>query len=647
MFGVSFLSPWFLLGALAVAGPIVLHLFARESAPVVTLPTARFVRRAPVEQVRRRHLQDVWLLLVRMAALCLLALAFARPFLAGAVGAVAPVTVVAIDGSYSMASEATVAAAKRRAQAAIENAPGGAQVALISFDEDARVLVAPTSNRAAAVEALAAWAPGFGGTSYGAALRAAREVIGDRDGRIVLVTDLQRAEAGAWPALPPGIELSVEAVPPAVENVAVERVAREAGGVSAVVRSTGLTDRRVRVRLLLDGREAAAQTVAIPAGQAAAVSFTRALPPRGTVAVAADDAGGLPADDARYLVLDPAPPLPVLVVTPVDGAGDEAFFVVKALESTGEKGAIAVEVCRADDRRLADPARVSQYRVVIVLGTRGLDRPAREALAAFPGERRGLWVVAGPDTEPGVMRELLGGGGWRLVEGEVESDPGAMTVADPRHPVMAALGGAVGTLGQIRTERAMRLVPPASASVLARFAGGAPALVDWTGEPGREPRRVLVSTTDVGRRWNTWPLHPTFVPFVVEGVRYLAGDPGVAESVIVGPAYGEASARPGVIEVGSPPRRVAVNVDPREARLDTWTADELLARVERLPEAAGGAAVQASIDAEARQGLWRAVLWALLVVLAVEAVGASRARRGAVSVGAAAGSTGEEAGGRA
>jgi hypothetical protein len=646
MFGLSFLSPWFLLGALAAAGPLVLHLFARESAPVVTLPTARFVRRAPVEQVRRRHLQDLWLLLLRMAALCLLAVAFARPFLAGAAGAAAPVTVVALDASYSMAAEATVVEARRRARAAIEGAPGGAQVALVSFDADARVLVAPTSNRRAALEALAVWSPGFGGTNYGAALRAAGEVIGDREGRIVLVTDLQRVETGAWPALPPGVEIGVEAVPPAAENVAVERVAREAGGVSAVVRNTGLTDRRARVHLLVDGREAASQTVAIPAGQAAAVSFARALPSRGTIAVTVEDAGGLPADDARYLVLDPAPPLPVLVVTPVGGAADDAFFVVKALESAEENGALAVEVRRADDRVLADPARVSQYRVAIVLGTRGLARAAREALAAFPGRGRGLWLVAGPDTEPGVMREILGGD-WRIVEGEVESDPGALTAADPRHPIMAALGPAVGTLGQVRTERAMRLVPPPAAAVLARFAAGAPALVDWSGESGSEPRRVLVATTDLGRRWNTWPLHPTFVPLVVEGVRYLAGDGGPAGSITVGTAYGEASARPGVIEVGSPPRRVAVNVDPREARLETWTPEEWLARVERLSEAPARAAARASVEAEARQGFWRAVLWAVLVVLAVEAVGASRPRRGVAAGAASEGAAGQEAGGRA
>ena len=43
MFGLGFLAPAFLLGALAVAVPIVLHLFRRRTDRVVDLPTAAFV----------------------------------------------------------------------------------------------------------------------------------------------------------------------------------------------------------------------------------------------------------------------------------------------------------------------------------------------------------------------------------------------------------------------------------------------------------------------------------------------------------------------------------------------------------------------------------------------------------------------------
>ena len=47
--GLAFLSPWFLLGALAVALPIVLHLRKQDTAPAHAFAAIRFLRRAPVE----------------------------------------------------------------------------------------------------------------------------------------------------------------------------------------------------------------------------------------------------------------------------------------------------------------------------------------------------------------------------------------------------------------------------------------------------------------------------------------------------------------------------------------------------------------------------------------------------------------------
>ena len=80
MFGVSFLYPLFLVGAAAVAIPIVLHLFRRRTEMVVDFPAVRLLHKAPVEQQRRRKLRELILLALRVAALALLALAFARPY---------------------------------------------------------------------------------------------------------------------------------------------------------------------------------------------------------------------------------------------------------------------------------------------------------------------------------------------------------------------------------------------------------------------------------------------------------------------------------------------------------------------------------------------------------------------------------------
>ena len=98
---MGFLAPLFLAGLAAVAVPIVLHLFRREIAPPVPFTAVRFLQRRTIERQERRRIQDPWLLLLRAAALALLAFAFARPYLKGATTSEPPV-VIAVDVSYSM-----------------------------------------------------------------------------------------------------------------------------------------------------------------------------------------------------------------------------------------------------------------------------------------------------------------------------------------------------------------------------------------------------------------------------------------------------------------------------------------------------------------------------------------------------------------
>ena len=101
---MAFLYPAFLVGALAIALPIALHLLRRDVAPEVRFSAVRLLKRSPVERSRRRRLRDLLLLAARVTALLLLATAFARPFAPGAASAMLPLRIVAVDRSYSMAA---------------------------------------------------------------------------------------------------------------------------------------------------------------------------------------------------------------------------------------------------------------------------------------------------------------------------------------------------------------------------------------------------------------------------------------------------------------------------------------------------------------------------------------------------------------
>src|SRR5262245_55801480 len=108
---MSFLTPLFLLGAAAIAIPIVVHLIQRERKHVITFLSLMFVQRIPYQSVRRRRIRHWYLLLMRIAAIILIALAFARPFLPEkAAAAVAAIggnreLVILLDRSASMGYE--------------------------------------------------------------------------------------------------------------------------------------------------------------------------------------------------------------------------------------------------------------------------------------------------------------------------------------------------------------------------------------------------------------------------------------------------------------------------------------------------------------------------------------------------------------
>jgi hypothetical protein len=146
-----FLSPLFLLGALSVAVPVVLHLFRRRNDPVVPFSALRFLQAAPIEQARRRRLQDLLLLALRAAALLLLALGFARPYLqtpadASGVG----VRVFVVDTSASMGDATRFARARALAEEAIAAAPADELVAIMRVAGTAEVLMEPGLDRGAA-----------------------------------------------------------------------------------------------------------------------------------------------------------------------------------------------------------------------------------------------------------------------------------------------------------------------------------------------------------------------------------------------------------------------------------------------------------------------------------------------------------------
>lgn len=233
---MNVLAPWFLLGGLAIAGPILFHLIRRMVRDRMQFSSLMFLRSTQPRVTRRRQLEHPWLLLLRCLCLVLLAIGFARPFLARDITLDAPAregrqVVLLVDTSASMRRAGVWESARAAAGRWLDRVSSLDQVALLTFDRQPHTLVSfsewsswPADQRAAlARQRLAAVAPGWTGTQLGLAVTTAVEQFqaeslnGQPAHRreLVLISDLQEGakldglQGLEWPT---GAKVEVERI---------------------------------------------------------------------------------------------------------------------------------------------------------------------------------------------------------------------------------------------------------------------------------------------------------------------------------------------------------------------------------------------------------------------------------------------------
>lgn len=604
---MAFLYPAFLVGALAIAVPVVLHLLRRDVAPEVPFSAVRLLDRAPVERAERRRLRDLLLLAARVAALLLLAAAFARPYVQGA--APPPVRIVAIDRSYSMGAPGLFARALDLARQAVDEAPSGDRIAVVAFDDRADILAAPGS-RADARAALEGLEPGFGATRYGPVFQQALDLSAGATGRLVVITDLQRAgwEGESSASVPAGWTVDVrDAVDDGgapFQNLGVTGVAVDAGRVVAAIRNDGAAAFTGRVRVVHDGQPVAAADYTVPPGATTDATIEWRAPESGALSVAIDDAAGLPADNERFVALGSSSGPKALVIA--DGA---ALYLSRAL---GASAGDDVEVVPASRVGAMTGEQVSSYHGVALLSTRGLERAARERLMSLVNSGSGLFIAAAPELELAVLAEMTG---WQPPLTAVEQGgPLTLAATDVRHPIFRPFGALAANLGQVRFDRSWRVAPDGW-SVVARFSNGTPALLERASGRGR----VVLFASDVDRRWNDFPLHPAFVPFVLESLRYVAGARRPPRDYTVAQAPAEARHVPGVYRTADN-RPFAVNVDAREGARERMARGDFEGMVQRSAAATSKAADRQAQQTESRQSYWQYGLVLMIATLVAESV---------------------------
>lgn len=216
---MSFLAPFYLLAGLAITLPILFHMIRRTPQGRFLFSSVQFLTPSPPRMTRRSRINDWLLLLIRALAICLLAIAFARPFLRESAHADAPTQSVRqrilllVDRSASMQRPGYWERALQQVESILNSLEANDQVSVRVFDQNSVSLMefdqwraTPAARRTSLIlDQLKDQGAGWSGTNGGAAMADALERLqGEQDEgnitrRIILVSDLQ--SGGNWDVL--------------------------------------------------------------------------------------------------------------------------------------------------------------------------------------------------------------------------------------------------------------------------------------------------------------------------------------------------------------------------------------------------------------------------------------------------------------
>ena len=468
--------PLAIAGVAAAAAPIIIHLFNKSRFREIDWGAMDFLLEAAKRSRSLLRFRDLWLLVLRTAAVVLFGLAVARPFLrlgAGASAGRGPIhAILVVDNSMSMGRErlggrTLLDDAKDRAKDAFAKLPAGSRASVIPLCGPAgSYSLDPLRTQEDAVEAIDAIRvidrAGTVAQAVDLATQAAERVVDLADKRIVFLGDQQIA---GWPADPKSLlvttdgqgsrpPLDMQAVAVAVrepDNTWVESFAVVDGvadvelpaTLTAVVRHEGREPRRnVQVSLVIDGAEVATDSLDLEPGQAREVTFSHlfdASPepdrPAWSTAMIVLPEDAVPEDDRRCLVVPVVSSLPVVFVDQY-GANNEDPRRGRLGETRSVRRLLAPVTTRDTSQK-----QLVRVRHVTIEGV------TEESL-----QDAGLAVVAGvrdPGAAVPLLRSFVERGGQLVIAAGGDFDPAEWTSAawlDGAGILPAALAGTSGRL---------------------------------------------------------------------------------------------------------------------------------------------------------------------------------------------------------
>lgn len=680
---MGFLTPLFLLGLLAAAIPVAIHLIRRENPPKVMFGTLRFMKQTTKKLILFQQIQQWFLLLMRAALICLLVLAFARPLfyqggMARLIDAEPRSVAILLDTSLSMRFGDRFERAKEQALEVLNELNAGDEAAVLTFADgtlSVRELSSDIDGLRSFINGLAE--PGYDRARFYPVLQQANDMLADsqhENRQLVMISDFKASgvaenEADFMLAAGTGFR-TFDVGGERTSNLSLTDVRspqqllenQNDYEVLARVRSTGsvFLDRgSLTLDLASESPDAVAsvpeaQPVQLDERSETIINLPLTLDGSGSytgeLALSGDD---FELDNRWYFSLDVLPRMRVLIVNgdpAADWYDDEAHWFVLALQGM-ENSPFDVVTTTLQE---FSPAQLREQDAVVLLNTPLLSNSQLSSLQDFVAQQGGaLWMAPGDRVSADGFNSQFGDlSPARLLSPEVlpSNDYQLIADIDRRHPALRALTVDFGA----RFQGFWYTEPVPDAGILMRFDNGSAMLSER--EVGEGRTMLLSSSLDLG--WSNFPLQGLYLPFAHEVLTYMVQPPSRERAYLVGqmvdlsammPASGELeltepdgttvrvsadnpfyrARMPGFVTTGD--TSLAINIAPEAAslaRLDIANLTDRIINPETTPMVSERVrTAQLIAEIEQPQRLWWWILLLVMMLLIVEAWVANRTYR--------------------
>ena len=554
---MGFLNPIFLLGILAAAVPLIIHLWRRHQAKTVDFSSLMFLLAAHRQNVRRIQLKHLLILLLRVLIIILIALALARPLLknrfAFAGGRTKTSAVIILDNSYSMGYQGVQGerfeVAREMALEVAQSLQRGDSASVILMSDIPDALFPKLTKDLNQVRAAIRRSQiSYRATLVPPSLEMAHDILeasNDPNKEIYLISDFNRNGWARWSRLPNRSGARIFLLPlddEVTDNISIEEVQASSQLIGlglpielgvAIGNHSDASMIDTVLTLFIDEQKRRSINPQAGAGESVTLTFTHQFESPGThtgyLELTVDR---LPIDNRRYFAFDAYGQIRVLCV------GNQTMFLTLALNPSvqGQPNTDSPFLPATASLEALEDLTLAEYDILILADVPAFSARVQQQLQAFIQTGKSVIYFVGDNVDTASYNAFADWLPANVGQPIKWQPPATLSNYKVDSPVFEVFRGE-DFAGQYAPQfyRGLELKPAEDAKIVAQLSDGTPFLVE---RPIDRGLALLFNVSASQSDASGLLVNQNFLPLLQQAVLYTKAAQSVHQrNLIVGEPY--------------------------------------------------------------------------------------------------------------